>query len=126
MVNAYLDRLYDTIISRGYVEVQQLKIDIWSNRRGGISGQLRFHDGSSMDFGEVVILRESQIVKLRYTYHYQGASGEMIFRYDNAPHHPTVSTHPHHKHIGPTVEPSQPPDISTVLREIDRLIFMRS
>ena len=126
MVKTYFQRLYDTIISRGYVEIEQLAIDIWSNQRGAISGQLSFHDGSSMDFGEVIILQERQIVKLRYTYHYQDASGEMIFRYDNAPHHPTVSTHPHHKHVGPTIEPSQPPDISIVLREIDRFIFTRS
>jgi hypothetical protein len=123
MVNTYLQRLYDTIISRGYVEVEQLVIDTWSNKRGAISGRLNFHDGSSMDFGEVIIHQSRQIVRLRYTYHYQDASGEMIFRYDNAPHHPNVPTHPHHKHVGSAIEQSQPPDISMVLREIDQYIF---
>ena len=61
--------------------------------------------------------------KLRYVYHYQNASGEVIFRYDNAPHHPNLPTHPHHKHIGSAVEPSQDPDLSEVLHEIEQLIF---
>ena len=123
MVNAYLHRLYDTVISRGYIEIEQLILDIWSNQRGAIRGRLIFHDGSSLDFGEVVVLRKRQIVKLRYAYHYQDTSGEMVFRYDNAPHFPDIPTHPHHKHVGSAVQASQPPDLSMVLREIDRSIF---
>lgn len=123
MVNGYLHRLYDTIISRRYIEVEQLTFNNQSNRRGAIRGRLKFHDGSLLDFGEVTILQNSQIVKLRYAYHYQNASGEVIFRYDNAPHYPNLPTHPHHKHVGETVEPAQAPDLSEILREIEQLIF---
>lgn len=82
-----------------------------------------FHNGSLLDFGEVFILRNRQIVKLRYAYHYQNESGTLVFRYDNAPHFPNLSTHPHHKHVGTAVEPAQPPDLSDVLREIEQLLF---
>ncbi|MCL4262367.1 MAG: hypothetical protein KJ069_04100 [Anaerolineae bacterium] len=124
MLNNYLHRLYDTIISRGYVEVEQLAFDNRSNRRGTISGRLKFHDGSLLDFGEVLIVQNRQVGKLRYAYHYQNVSSEVIFRYDNAPHYPNLPTHPHHKHVGSTaVEPSLAPDLSEVLREIEQLIF---
>ncbi len=123
MVNRYLHRLYDTVVSRSYIEVEQLVFDNRSNRRGTIKGRLRFHDGSLLDFGEVIILQNEQIVKLRYVYHYQNASGELIFRYDNAPHYPNLPTHPHHKHVGSAVEPVQASDLSEVLHEIDQLIF---
>lgn len=123
MVNRYLHRLYDTIISRGYIEVEQLIFDNRSNRRGTIRGRLKFHDDSLLDFGEVIILRSRQIVKLRYAYHYQNASGEVIFRYDNAPHYPKLPTHPHHKHVGSAVEAAQVPDLGGILREIEKLIF---
>ncbi len=93
MVNSYLHRLYDTVISRGYIEVEQLTFDNWSNRRGTIRGRLKFHDGSLLDFGEVIILRNRRIVKLRYAYHYQNASDDVVFRYDNAPHYPNLPTH---------------------------------
>lgn len=123
MLNQYLHRLYDTIISRGYVEVERLDFDELPGRQGIIEGRLRFHDGSLLDFDEVILLRNGQIVKLRYAYHYQNESGEITFRYDNSPHHPNIITYPHHKHVGSTVEPAQVPDLSEVLREIELLIF---
>jgi hypothetical protein len=124
MLNSYLYRVYDSIVSRGHVEVEQFIFDNRSNQRGSIRGKLKFHDGSVLDFGEVVIVRNKQIEKLRYAYHYQNASGEVIFRYDNAPHYPNLPTHPHHKHVGSTIEPAQTPDLSAVLREIEQLIFV--
>ena len=126
MLNNYLHRLYDTIHSRRYIEVEEFVSDSRSNRRGSVTGRLKFYDGSSLYFGEVLVVRDRQIVKLRYRYHYQTVSGETVFRYDNAPHYPGMSTFPHHKHIGSTVEPAQPPDLSEILREIERLLFSSS
>ena len=51
MVNSYLQRLYNTITSRGYIEVEQLSFDTRSNRHGTLKGRLKFHDGSLLDFG---------------------------------------------------------------------------
>jgi hypothetical protein len=118
-----LHRLYDTIISRGYVELERLDFDGLPGRQGIIEGRLRFYDGSLLDFDEVVLLRSDQIVKLRYAYHYQNEAGEVIFRYDNAPHYPNIITYPHHKHMGSAVEPAQVLDLSEILREIEQIIF---
>jgi hypothetical protein len=123
MLNRYLHRLYDTIISRGYVEIERLDFDELSGRQGIIEGRLKFHDGSLLDFDEVIIFRNEQIIKLRYAYHYQNESGKVIFRYDNAPHYPNILTYPHHKHVGSAVEPAQVLDLSEILREIEQLIF---
>jgi hypothetical protein len=123
MLDRYLHRLYDTIISRGYLEIERLDFDDLPELQGIIEGRLRFPDGSLLDFDEVVIIRNEQLVKLRYAYHYQNESGELIFRYDNAPHYPEIFTYPHHKHVGSAIEPSQIPDLSDVLREIEQLAF---
>lgn len=40
MLNRYLHRLYDTIISRGYVEVERLDFDELPGRQGIIEGRL--------------------------------------------------------------------------------------
>ncbi len=125
MVDRYLQRLYDTILSRGYIEIEQLTFDNRSNQNGTIRGRLKFHDDSLLDFGEVIVVQHRRIVKLRYAYHYQTESGEVIFRYDNAPHYPNIITYPHHKHVGATVEPAKVPDLSDVLQEIEQLIFNR-
>jgi hypothetical protein len=123
MLNRHLHRLYDSIISRGYVEIERLDFDELPGRQGIIEGRLKFHDGSLLDFDEVVLLRDEQIVKLRYAYHYQNESGAVIFRYDNAPHYPTIITYPHHKHVDSGVEPAHAPDLSEVLHEIEQMIF---
>jgi hypothetical protein len=123
MIKRYLFRLYDSILSRGHVEIKDLVVDDHIRKRGTISGQLKFHDGSLLDFDEIITLRKNQIVKRRYAYHYQTESGELIFRYDNLPHYPHIETHPHHKHVGAEVLPAQAPDLNDVLREIEQLIY---
>jgi hypothetical protein len=47
----------------------------------------------------------------------------MVFRYDNAPHFPKLASAPHHKHTNENdVLASQPPDLQSVLKEIEGLI----
>ncbi len=123
MLKNYLYRLYDTIISRGDVEIESLIFDDQSKLYGSIEGRFRFYDGSLLEFDEVVLLHGEQIVKLRYAYHYQNSNDELIFRYDNVFHHPHVPTYPHHKHVGDKVEPAQTPDLNDVLHEIELLIY---
>ena len=43
----------------------------------------------------------------KYAYHWQRANGELIARWDNAPHHPQLSTFPHHKHEGGSPDASK-------------------
>ena len=123
MVKRYFQRLYNMIHSRGHVEIELLDFDELSDRQGSVEGRLAFVDGSVLVFDEVFLLRNRQIAKLRYAYHYQDDAGQLIFRYDNAPHFPNLPTYPDHKHVGPRVEPTLAPDLGDVLREIDELIF---
>ena len=64
-----------------------------------------------------------KIRKIAYSYHYQRADGSLVFRYDNAPHHPEVFTFPNHIHIEGRVEAAEPPDLGEVLRRIDGLLY---
>jgi hypothetical protein len=43
----------------------------------------------------------------KYSYHWQTRTGELLLRWDNAPYHPEISTHPHHKHAGKQLAPSE-------------------
>ncbi|HUM72160.1 MAG TPA: DUF6516 family protein [Chloroflexota bacterium] len=100
-----------------------MDFDELPDRQGSIEGRLKFYDGSLLDFDEVILYRDGQLIKLRYAYHYQNKAGDVVFRYDNAPHYPNLITYPHHKHIGSVVEPAKMPDLSEVLREIEQLLF---
>jgi hypothetical protein len=58
-----------------------------------------------------------------YSYHYQDASGQLIFRYDDTPHHTEIDSFPHHKHIEQerNVVASEPPTLVGVLGEIEKI-----
>src|SRR5947209_19459189 len=45
----------------------------------------------------------------------QTSTGEMLLRWDNAPHHPEIPTHPHHKHDGERIGPTARVSIEDVL-----------
>jgi hypothetical protein len=49
---------------------------------------------------------------------------EMVFRYDNAPHHDN-STFPHHKHLAGSVLESEEKGIMNILNEVEHLICKR-
>ncbi|MEA3254956.1 MAG: DUF6516 family protein, partial [Candidatus Altiarchaeota archaeon] len=54
---------------------------------------------------EYVVLEE-EVMKSKYKYHWQDREGNLIARWDNVPHHPGVSTFPHHRHVTEKVQES--------------------
>ncbi len=58
-----------------------------------------------------------------YSFHYQDSLDRLIFRYDDTPHHRELEGFPHHKHIAgeAKVEGVNPPDLASVLSEIERM-----
>jgi hypothetical protein len=69
---------------------------------------------------EAVLCTAGTLQWLSYRYHYQEPS-DLVLRYDNAPHHPEVITHPDHKHVGDDVLASSHPTIAQVLLEVQAL-----
>ncbi len=69
-------------------------------------------------------IRESweEEVLLRYAYYWLKANDELRVGWDNAPHHPEVATHPHHKHVErhENIQESQETKLEDVLREIKK------
>ena len=54
----------------------------------------------------------------KYAYHWQTRTGGLLLRRDNAPHHPEIPTHPHHKHEGERIGPSARVSVEEVLAEL--------
>jgi len=63
----------------------------------------------------------------KYSFHWQGADGDCIVRWDNAPHHQGVSSFPYHQHRGKEerVEESQPMKLEKVLEHIRKQIVCK-
>ncbi|NER02666.1 MAG: hypothetical protein F6K17_08515 [Okeania sp. SIO3C4] len=64
---------------------------------GIIEGIIVFEKGK-LDVLEVIRELDGKFLKKKYKYHFRNIENEMIFRYDNMPHHKQLENFPHHKH----------------------------
>ncbi|MBN1890170.1 MAG: hypothetical protein JW850_19395 [Thermoflexales bacterium] len=64
---------------------------------------------------------EGMLNKREYGYHWQGAEGQLVSRWDNVNHHRSLLYAPHHVHLADRVEGiAKPPDFETVLHEVEK------
>ncbi len=89
----------------------------FSATEGMLRGRLLFVDGSMLEFMEYLQKEK----RLKYRFHLMDKEGNMVFRYDNAPHHKDISSFPHHKHLPDNVAESNDKGIMDVLDEIEIL-----
>ncbi len=103
---------------------EDLRYRYLSPRAAEVWGTIVFVDGSVLEFYERIVQASNRIQRKHYRYHYM-QEGKLIFRYDTAPHHPHLSTHPYHKHDekGRVLE-SPPVSLKEVLREISDLLTL--
>lgn len=85
--------------------------------------QAQFIDGSILYARQYV-----ETDRRKYSFHWQKTTGDLILRWDNAPHFPNLATYPHHKHVGETsVETSHDISLEDVLKYIKlNIIFPAS
>ncbi len=117
--NEYAEKASNIIrglLATGQAVLADQNIDQRSALRGFIGGVLQFEDGSELHFREFVdtSLPEPRVM---YAYHYQDASNNLIFRYDNAAHKPALSQ-ADHKHTPTAVHAMKAPTFEMVIDEI--------
>lgn len=125
MIEVYFQEISIVISKTAGVQSSCLTYDKRSSYIGFIRGSICFYDGSVLHLREFVNVQYG-IERYMYAYHYQSPDGIMIFRYDNTPHFPNLTTFPHHKHEGSesNVTASVAKDIQAVLNEIRMNIKM--
>lgn len=120
---SYLARLETILYSRQDITVEQLQVDV-ATVSTLFKCELRFQDGSRLSVAEQlepVGQRDSR--RIAYRMNYLDRDGNLVFRYDNAPHYPQLSSFPAHKHVGDSVVEAEPPDLGDVLAEIDAIVY---
>ncbi|QTA86140.1 toxin-antitoxin system TumE family protein [Desulfonema magnum] len=88
-----------------------------------IKGEILFADGTVLAVFQHVHISETGTLITDYRYHCMDAEKEMIFRYDNAPHHCEIDTYPHHKHISDKIYACDMPDLKDVMDEITAFVI---
>lgn len=64
----------------------------------------------------------SDLNERNYSYHWQDKKGNLIIRWDNAPHHPELFNAPHHKHFSEKMEPSEEVTLLDILKIIQKSV----
>lgn len=87
-----------------------------------VRGILTLTGGFGLHIAEYVVT-EPVLTRPKYRYHLQTSAGKLVSRWDNAPHHPTVSTFPDHRHddqggVQPASSMSVPDVLDAVLQFI--------
>jgi hypothetical protein len=123
LIEDYFRQVNTLISSVNAVHSSSITYDKRSTYIGFIRGSIYFLDGSILHLREFVNVQHG-IERYMCAYHYQRSDGTFVFRYDNTPHFSALPTFPHHKHEGPesTVVSASPPDLQTVLAEIQGVL----
>lgn len=92
---------------------------------GYIRLKLVWSDGSELHVREFIDLALHP-VQLSYAYHYQTASQQLIFRYDNARHKPDLGFLDHrHASDGTITQVTAVPDLGQVVTEVVNTMTLR-
>jgi len=87
--------------------------------QGYLNGAVIFVDGSVLHFTEFLDEVRGQVEKVMYTCHDQDSNQQLVFRYDNARHRPSLPLH-EHKHMPEQAVAAPAPLLAEVLAEIMR------
>ena len=104
-------------------------VDIISEEIGGKEGYLRviigLPDDSVIHCFEYVLFDESIGIS-KYSFHWQDVAGNLICRWDNAPHHPELDNFPYHVHTKDKVSASSEMNLRTILSEAKAVLKQRT
>jgi hypothetical protein len=90
-----------------------------------LKGSILFMDSSTLDIAIFAKKLHKALSIKKYRFHYMNKQGQMLFRYDNAPHHPELSSFPDHKHIENSTIPASPRGFKDIFNEITAMILKK-
>lgn len=123
MISNYAAKLEITLAKSPVVINYRVQLAITSPTTGYIEAFAIFEDGSKLSIFEFLRYTSRKVNREKYRYQYMDDRDREIFRYDDAPHHKSVATFPHHKHIDKLVIDSPAPAMADVLREVEHRIL---
>jgi hypothetical protein len=125
VIDDYFETVRELIAVSPVIRSSNVAYDRRSDEFGFMRGDLYFIDDSHLHFREFVRqIGNAPAERYTYAFHYKKADGVFVFRYDDTRHYPHLPNFPHHKHVGDesNVTSVSPPDLASVLKEIESLI----
>ncbi|GBD96012.1 MAG TPA: hypothetical protein ENG83_15345 [Nitrospirae bacterium] len=119
MVSRYAADIELALTKSPVVISHQFQLTLTSSTTGYIEVLVLFQNGSKLSVFEFLRYSNTAVSREKYRYQFMNSKDQEIFRYDNAPHHKSVSSFPHHKHIENKVYDSIAPSLTEVLKEAE-------
>ena len=128
MISLYLDEIKDLLSSYEWIQsIETIRCDLEENDQKRIlfyRFRVYLSDGGRLEMVERLVesKTDGSIYPTKYSFHWQDQHGNLIKRWDNAPHYPDLDGFPHHIHIGEgkTVVPGKYINAMAMLAEVDR------
>jgi hypothetical protein len=114
----YFEQIDTLLESYPDAYAEQYNATILSDQRANLKLRLRFYFKYLLSISEALVIVDDQIKAIDYRYHFQDEQNNLIFRYDNTPHFPDLSSFPHHKHLPNQVIVSEQPNIAIALQDV--------
>ena len=112
---AYYQSLQSAIHAAPHVLRSDVRFEEIDVNECYVSGVLLLMGSFELHIAEYVVT-DPVLTRLKYRYHLQTADGRLVSRWDNATHHPTVSTFPHHRYDEQDgIHPASPMNVLDVL-----------
>ena len=125
MIENYFERIRNLLKNASIIKTFEIETEKRADTLGLIRSNVTFIDGSRLYIREFVEI-EISINRGKYSYQYINQKGDLIFRYDNAPHHQKLNlpSFPHHKHDRQEdkIITSNAPFLEEVIQEIEQII----
>ncbi|MBW1717312.1 MAG: hypothetical protein JRJ77_16070 [Deltaproteobacteria bacterium] len=101
--------------------VERYEEEIIAANRVNLRIRVRFPSGHMLELNEAIVGEGDHTRHLGYRYHFQDGENNVVFRYDNTPHFPSLDNFPHHKHLPDRVASVEQPSIVNAIKEARQL-----
>ncbi|NCR75158.1 MAG: hypothetical protein GPI92_05995 [Microcystis aeruginosa K13-06] len=122
LLSDYLNQVEQAIVQCENAYVERYQEEILTSQRANLRIRLRFKQTHLLEINEAIVITDNYLEFLDYRYHLQDEKTNLVFRYDNTPHFPNLSTFTHHKHFPNDVISCQKHEITQVLKEATELL----
>jgi hypothetical protein len=119
--NDYIDDIKTYIISESHITDFSILREESQGKIGLYRYRILFDDKSLLEMFERFDVTDGKVTISKYSFHWQDADGKLIKRWDNAAHHPELSSHPHHIHEG--AEENVMPHLPVTAKDILHIIL---
>lgn len=123
MLESHRSQIEKTMQQTAAILSYSLNVVQLSPVTGYIEGDAVFFEGVRLVFFELWQLSAGNLERKKYRFQCMDSGDQLVFRYDNAPHHRTIASFPHHKHTPSGIVVSSAPNIANVIAEVELYVL---